>query len=281
MPHTDRSQLIPIGRFSSLTRLSVRMLRHYDEHEVLVPAAVDPVSGYRSYAPGQIEEAVRVRTLRDVGFGVLGIKDLLGLRGCPGYPDALTEQRAVLVAELETARNRLELLEQLLIEAHRGQENLMNTTPLDLTIDRRIFAARTVVGLRGVIPTYSDEGRLWRQLMPLVAQQQVPIVGPCGALDHDEDYREADVDVEVWVPVPAGTAVQQPLTVRELPERQTVRAVLRGPYTQLGQACDELVRWATDRELVATGGLMYVYPTDPGSAAPADLVTEIHLPIAT
>lgn len=28
-----------IGRFSSLSRISVRMLRHYDAHGVLVPVA--------------------------------------------------------------------------------------------------------------------------------------------------------------------------------------------------------------------------------------------------
>lgn len=257
------------------------MLRHYDEHAVLVPAEVDPATGYRSYAPTQIQDAVRVRTLRDIGFGVLRIKELQGLRGCAGYADALAEQRQVLGAEIAAARGRLELLDRLLTEIRHTQEDAMNTTALDLTIDRDTFAARTVASLRGIIPGYGDEARLWQQVMPLLAQQQVPITGPCGALDHDEDYREADVDVEVWVPVPAGTRVRSPLSVRELPEQSTVRAVLRGPYAQLGQACDQLVHWATDRGLSVVGGLLYVYVTDPSTTEPADLVTEIHLPVAT
>lgn len=38
----ETPNLMSIGRFSALTRLSVRMLRHYDSHGVLVPADIDP-----------------------------------------------------------------------------------------------------------------------------------------------------------------------------------------------------------------------------------------------
>ncbi|WP_335338915.1 MerR family DNA-binding transcriptional regulator [Actinomyces radicidentis] len=36
----ETSRLLTIGRFIALTRLSVRMLRHYDAYGVLVPAHV-------------------------------------------------------------------------------------------------------------------------------------------------------------------------------------------------------------------------------------------------
>ena len=36
------ANLIPIGRFSRMTRLSIKALRHYDELGLLVPAVVDP-----------------------------------------------------------------------------------------------------------------------------------------------------------------------------------------------------------------------------------------------
>ncbi|CAN5921022.1 hypothetical protein BH23ACT10_BH23ACT10_12910 [soil metagenome] len=39
--------LVPIGRFSKMTRLSVKALRLYDELGLLDPAWVDPSSGYR------------------------------------------------------------------------------------------------------------------------------------------------------------------------------------------------------------------------------------------
>ena len=69
----EATTLLSIGEFSSLARLSVRMLRHYDAHGVLVPAQVDPVTGHRRYAPAQLEDAVHVHGLRDIAARVFNV----------------------------------------------------------------------------------------------------------------------------------------------------------------------------------------------------------------
>lgn len=56
-----------IGEFAALTRLSIKALRRYDEYGILTPAHVDPLTGYRYYAPGQIARATLVGDLRRVG----------------------------------------------------------------------------------------------------------------------------------------------------------------------------------------------------------------------
>ena len=38
---------MPIGAFARMVRVSVTALRHWDAEGVLVPAEVDPSSGYR------------------------------------------------------------------------------------------------------------------------------------------------------------------------------------------------------------------------------------------
>ncbi len=43
--------LLPIGRFARLCRLSVKQLRHYDDLGILSPAWTDPASGYRTTGP--------------------------------------------------------------------------------------------------------------------------------------------------------------------------------------------------------------------------------------
>jgi DNA-binding transcriptional MerR regulator len=52
------------GRFRSLTGLSDKALRLYAERAVLLPSAVDPVSGYRSYAVEQLVDGITVNLLR-------------------------------------------------------------------------------------------------------------------------------------------------------------------------------------------------------------------------
>ena len=84
--------LLRIGEFSTLTRLSVRMLRYYDASQVLIPAAIDQVTGYRFYSSSQVRDARLIRQLRDVGFSVSAIAALLPLRD---DPDALGRALAV------------------------------------------------------------------------------------------------------------------------------------------------------------------------------------------
>ncbi len=61
--------LLGIGDFSRFSRLSVRMLRHYDERGLLVSAHVDAFNGYQFYAPEQLRAAGRIRALQDAGGG--------------------------------------------------------------------------------------------------------------------------------------------------------------------------------------------------------------------
>ena len=56
-----------IGEFARLSRLSAKALRLYDELGLLPPARVDPDSGYRWYAAGQLDNARLVASLRQIG----------------------------------------------------------------------------------------------------------------------------------------------------------------------------------------------------------------------
>ena len=62
--------MLKIGEFSKLSRVSVRMLRHYDEVGLLAPSEVDPMTGYRYYSERQLITAGRIAALRALGFGL-------------------------------------------------------------------------------------------------------------------------------------------------------------------------------------------------------------------
>ncbi|SCF82583.1 MerR family transcriptional regulator [Streptomyces sp. Cmuel-A718b] len=61
-------ELVTIGEFARLSRLSAKTLRRYDELGLLRPALVDPVNGYRYYDPAQVEGARLVAWLRRIGM---------------------------------------------------------------------------------------------------------------------------------------------------------------------------------------------------------------------
>src|SRR3954468_8266153 len=60
--------MFSIGEFAKHGRVSVRMLRHYDEIGLLRPARVDPVTGYRTYGGAQLARLNRIIALKDLGF---------------------------------------------------------------------------------------------------------------------------------------------------------------------------------------------------------------------
>lgn len=206
----------------------MRMLRHYGDHGILVPAEVDPASGYRRYTEEQLAEAAHVRRLRDVGFTVSAISVLLAARGTESYRQALVLQRSALGDELRAAKERLALIDQLL-----DQEGSTMST---ITVTRETVPARTIVTLRGTIPAYDQEGRLWERMGPELGRQQITPTGPAGAFEHDAEYRESDPTISIWLPVPPGTRVEAPLEVHDLPEQEVVMASIRGPYSLISEA---------------------------------------------
>src|SRR5262249_59646675 len=57
--------------------LSIKALRHYHGIGLLVPAAVDPDTGYRRYRADQVPAAQVIRRLRDLGMPLEDVKAVL------------------------------------------------------------------------------------------------------------------------------------------------------------------------------------------------------------
>ncbi|MFG1810939.1 MerR family transcriptional regulator [Streptomyces sp. NPDC049040] len=95
--------LLTIGAFARASRLSPKALRLYDELGLLAPARVDPATGYRFYAPEQLERARLVAWLRRLGMPLARIKGVCALDA----PVAAREIRAFWAqVEADTAARR-------------------------------------------------------------------------------------------------------------------------------------------------------------------------------
>ena len=66
--------MFKIGEFSKLSQVSIRMLRHYDKIDLLVPEKTDKFTGYRYYSSDQIEDLNLILKLKKVGFSLEEIK---------------------------------------------------------------------------------------------------------------------------------------------------------------------------------------------------------------
>ncbi|MFE0382762.1 MerR family DNA-binding transcriptional regulator [Streptomyces bungoensis] len=127
-----RGELLTIGAFAKASRLSPKALRLYDELELLRPARVDPYSGYRYYAAGQLGQARLVAWLRRLGMPLAEIRAVRAL----GPADAAREIRAYWArVEAETAVRRD--LAAFLVDQLTGESRRDPTIMLELRYSAR------------------------------------------------------------------------------------------------------------------------------------------------
>jgi PPM family protein phosphatase len=103
-------ELLSIGEFSARSSLSPRMLRSYAAVGMLVPAAVDPFSGYRYYSPDQLGEAKLILLLRQAGVPVSEIAGFLK----DADPGRLRQWELELDLEVASRRTALAEVRELL-----------------------------------------------------------------------------------------------------------------------------------------------------------------------
>lgn len=137
---------MPIGAFARRCGLSISALRFYDECDVLKPAAIDPRTGYRSYAEDQLGDADLVRRLRRLEMPVAGIREFLAASSDTRHK-ALADHLGGLAEQFEVARAEAVALHR----AIDAQEGSMTTT-MSVTADELGRAVDQVLPVAGTDP---------------------------------------------------------------------------------------------------------------------------------
>jgi len=282
--------MFKIGDFSRISQVSVKTLRYYDEIGLLKPAQVDRFTGYRYYSVDQSHRLNRILALKDLGLSLEQIAWLLDddlppaqIRGMLRMKQAEIQQR------LEEEQARLARVEARLRQIE--QEDKMPT--YDVVLKK--VGPQTVAAIRDVIPTYGDQGPLWKELSVYLEQHGARAAGPSLTIYYNTEYRERDVDVEVATPVSAPLPGNERVTVRELPGAELMACTIhQGSYDTLGQAYTALLAWIEANGYCVTGPDREVYlrcpdndydaPDVVGYADyladdPAACVTEVQFPV--
>ena len=144
--------MLKIGTFSKLSRVSIRMLRHYDEIGLLRPALIDPETGYRYYAEAQLRDAGRIQALKELGFSLASVAALLVTDDPGAVERAFRQRRAELNAEIAEATCRLRLLDT-------ATERLRKDgTKMNQNVTVKTIPARKAACVRMTLPRYDAEG---------------------------------------------------------------------------------------------------------------------------
>jgi effector-binding domain-containing protein len=264
--------LVPIGRFSAMTRLSVKALRHYDELGLLRPAFVDPSSGYRYYRPAQANQAEAIRILRSVEMPLEEIGALLAEADPQLAGKRLRQHRERLEARLAEHRRMLAFLERLL-----NREGVM---PYEVTVrqlpGQPVAATRATTSLQGISQAI---GAGLGAVLAELHRRGVAPAGPPLVVYHGEIDEETSSQIDICWPVADRFDGDGEVFGTELPAGPAATTLHRGPYDEIRPAYHTVAGWVQEHGHELAGPPREVYLNDPSQVDPADLQTEIQWPI--
>ena len=266
------TKLMSIGMFSRATLLTVKALRNYHESGLLVPAEVDPATGYRAYDPGQLADAAAIWKLRQLDVSLDDIAAIMASRD----PDLTAK---ILEQHLADMQRRLEATQRIVDGLLLGNER-----PSTLTPPHIVAAEHThVASFRGTIDRnhYPDFlGHAYDTLFTTLGHAGIAASGPAGACYPAEANEVEEVRAFVPVAEPFAPPAASGIVVDELPARTVASATHHGPYEEIGDAYRSLGRWVASHatSLVDPVREHYIISYEQTSDA-SEFVTEIHWPI--
>lgn len=277
-----------IGEFSTFSRVSVKMLRHYDEMGLLKPAHVDPFTNYRYYSADQLPVLNRILALKDLGFSLEQIKTMQD-------DDLTTEQlrgmlklrRAEIEQQLRTEEQRLAQVEARLSYLEERQQKPVYDVVLRHIESQMVASVRVQTA---VDPTTIPQW--FEQLEAFVASYQARAPRPPLMLYHDQEYLEDSQDVEVVIPIKGAVPGNGRFTVRELEGYDQVACLIHtGSYDDLALALGTLLAWIEQHRYTIIGPIREAYlrfganlegydlPDGYLANSASEFVTELQIPI--
>lgn len=265
--------MLKIGDFSRLSRVSIRMLRYYDEVGLLKPDKVDEFTGYRYYSEEQLLVMGKINALKDMGFGINAIAEILKSSNPKEIEQIFQIQKAQLLEEAEALHHRIQFLDTAL-------ERLRKDEIMKYDCIIKQLPERYVASVRKVIPKYEEEGRLWHILFSETAKSGMVPCGPAMAKLHDKEYKENDVDVEVQIEVKGRYENTENVTFFTEPEMTVASVTFKGSYNQFSGVYASLAAWVSENGYEFTGPMMDIYHVSPNETRnPDEFVTEICCPV--
>lgn len=269
--------MLKIGDFSKLSRVSIRMLRHYDEIGLLKPAEIDCFTGYRYYSEEQLTTVNRISALKSVGFGLAEIGEMLS---CYDDCEKLEQYFGEKQAELEETKELVSQRIRLIQTARERLRKDVNAMKYDVTL--KTLPERYVASVRMCLPNYSKEGMVWELLCRETDHMKLVPDDPCycSVAYLDGEYKEKDVEVEAQKTVKGPYPDTEHVKFKTVPSVTFASATFKGPYDLIGEVNESVAQWVRDNNYEFSGFMFNIYHVSPAETSnPSEFVTEVCYPV--
>ncbi|MDI9928843.1 MerR family transcriptional regulator [Rhodococcus sp. IEGM 1354] len=271
--------MFSIGEFASIGRVSVRMLRHYDEIGLLTPARVDPFTGYRSYDGKQFEELGRILMFKDLGFRLDEVKQIVHAQVSE---DRL---RRMLVAKREDVAHRLDLDAARLrridarLRAVEGEDSMVTVDTKSLPATRVAVVTENAAGYgpQNIGPVI---GPMYARLASSLARDGVEF-GPSSIALYEavDDGDGTGITVHAAFEIAPDVDAGVDYDVAELPAVDlALTTVHHGSMATIGETWEQFMAWI-DANGYELSGICREYYLVSEPAPQENWVTELQQPV--
>jgi DNA-binding transcriptional MerR regulator/DNA gyrase inhibitor GyrI len=231
--------MLSIGEFSRVTRLSIKALRLYHEKGILVPGSVNLRSKYRYYGSRDVERAAIVRGLRDMGFSLLEIKEIVG--GCQDDVQVAVPVQNKLAEIEQTIRKYKGIRADLRLFLDSIKEEKMITKT---NIESEELPEMLLCGIR-FRGKYCEVGPKFTALFKAAGGKAA---GKPFSLYYDGEYKEEDADIEACLEVKKEIR-KTGISCHRLGGGKALTLLHYGPYEELGRSYQRLFETCRQRGL--------------------------------
>ncbi len=272
-----------IGEFSTIARVSGRLLRYYDSIGLLSPQHVDPATGYRYYTAGQLERLNRILALKDLGLSLDQVARMIdGKISTDEIRGMLMLKKAELERTLSEEADRLRRVESRLQQideqgALRDYDVVVKTAEAQPYLSLR----RTFPGMGDVVATLKDVIRaVTAQVSPSIRDKMIVVAY--------SDFEDEDLDLEIGFGLTRSTnrkvalADGAEMAVGELPAVETLATLVRsGPIQQAHIGFGALGLWMEANRYRIAGPSREVFLEPPfRGPKPENVIMEIQFPVS-
>lgn len=264
-----------IGEFARLNRVSAKLLRHYDDIGLLKPVEIDRQTGYRHYSAGQIPVLNRIMALKDLGFSLSEISELMKSNLTSEEMVGILKTRRIQIQNvIEKEKYRLGRVENL-IGLFKREVEIMN---YDIVV--KAVESFRVASIRDQISDYGDQGHLWEELVTHIEKHGARMLAGCFASYYGEIDGKG-VDAEVFEPIDRDIPGTERIKVHFMPAVPQMASIIHvGAYDGISLAYASITKWIEENGYRITGSEREIYlKGEWNSKDTSEYITEIQFPV--
>jgi DNA-binding transcriptional MerR regulator len=263
--------LLSIGTFANMTRLSIKALRLYDGLGILRPLYIDPQTGYRYYGVDQVPGARMIQNMRDMDMPLVTIRRLLAV-----LPVSQAQAELLVREHLETRERQLEAIRGLVRQFTQQLKPEANN--MNLEVEVKEIPTLQIISITRHHRLDGLSEQIQKDCGALFALAEEKGVAPTDApfgIYHSAINEQEDGRIETCVPINGPVTGKGDIVARKLDGGRAACVTIHGDqchYPELLGAYDTAVDWIQKNGFETTQPPREIWYTGPGPDAKWEIV---------